>query len=47
MMDAAAADLAEHIAFVLEGATVRAGLESDPARLQHARRLVEQLLDAA
>lgn len=44
---AAAADLAEHIAFILEGATVRAGLESDPARLQHARRLVEQLLDAA
>jgi AcrR family transcriptional regulator len=37
--------LAEHLAFLLEGAVARAGLEGDAVRLQHARRIASGLLD--
>jgi AcrR family transcriptional regulator len=37
--------LAEHLAFLLEGAMARAGLEGDPARLRHARQIASGLLD--
>jgi AcrR family transcriptional regulator len=37
--------LAEHLAFLLEGATARAGLEGDGERLRHARSLAAGLLD--
>lgn len=37
--------LAEHLAFLLEGAMARAGLEGDGDRLRHARRLAAGLLD--
>ncbi|MFJ8669636.1 TetR/AcrR family transcriptional regulator [Streptomyces sp. NPDC093600] len=37
--------LAEHLAFLLEGAMARAGLEGDGDRLQHARSLAAALLD--
>ncbi|MEV6809580.1 TetR/AcrR family transcriptional regulator [Streptomyces sp. NPDC017248] len=37
--------LAEHLAFLLEGAMARAGLEGDGDRLRHARRLAVGLLD--
>ncbi|MFI9628712.1 TetR/AcrR family transcriptional regulator [Streptomyces sp. NPDC052042] len=37
---------AEHLAFLLEGAIVRAGLEGDGARVEHARDLAARLLDA-
>ncbi|MFK4099332.1 TetR/AcrR family transcriptional regulator [Streptomyces sp. NPDC019531] len=36
---------AEHLAFLLEGAMARAGLEGDGERLQHARSLAAALLD--
>lgn len=38
--------LAEHLAFLLEGAMSRAGLEGGPDRLHSARRMAESLLDA-
>lgn len=38
--------LAEHLAFVLEGAMSRAGLEGDSRRLESARRIAASLLDA-
>ena len=38
--------LAEHMAFLLEGAMARAGLEGDAARLLHARQIAAGLLDA-
>jgi AcrR family transcriptional regulator len=37
--------MAEHLAFLLEGAMARAGLEGDAARLRHARRIASGLLD--
>lgn len=37
--------LAEHLAFLLEGAMARAGLDGDPARLRHARQIASGLLD--
>ena len=37
--------MAEHLAFVLEGAMVRAGLEGDAVRLEHARQIVSGLLE--
>ncbi|MDN0200385.1 TetR/AcrR family transcriptional regulator [Streptomyces sp. S.PNR 29] len=37
--------MAEHLAFLLEGAMARAGLEGDGERLQHARSLAAALLD--
>lgn len=37
--------MAEHLAFLLEGAMARAGLEGDGDRLQHARSLAATLLD--
>ncbi|MDQ8702819.1 TetR/AcrR family transcriptional regulator [Streptomyces sp. LHD-70] len=40
-----ARELAEHLAFLLEGAMARAGLEGDGARVQRARTLAESLLD--
>ncbi|PFG19407.1 TetR/AcrR family transcriptional regulator [Serinibacter salmoneus] len=42
---ARAAEVAEHIAFLLEGATTRAGLEGDSARLRRARTLIAAILD--
>jgi AcrR family transcriptional regulator len=36
--------LAEHLAFLLEGSMVRAGLEGDDQRIRHARALVAELL---
>lgn len=36
---------AEHLAFLLEGAMARAGLEGEDTRLQHARALAADLLD--
>lgn len=41
-----AAELAEHLSFLLEGSMARAGLESDPARLGSARAIAARLLDA-
>jgi AcrR family transcriptional regulator len=38
--------LAEHLAFLLEGAMARAGLEGDAGRLLHARQIAAGLLDA-
>jgi AcrR family transcriptional regulator len=37
--------VAEHLAFLLEGAMARAGLEGDDGRLQHARSIAADLLD--
>ncbi|MER8158343.1 TetR/AcrR family transcriptional regulator [Streptomyces sp. NPDC094472] len=37
--------LAEHLAFLLEGAMARAGLEGDGSRLRHARAMAAALLD--
>lgn len=37
--------LAEHLSFLLEGATARAGLEGAGTRLEHARTLAANLLD--
>ena len=37
--------LAEHLAFLLEGAMARAGLEGDDARLRHARQIASGLLE--
>lgn len=37
--------LAEHLAILLEGAMVRAGLESDPGRLHRARQIAADLVD--
>jgi AcrR family transcriptional regulator len=45
--DNAAERLAEHLSFLLEGSTARAGLEGGPARLRHARALAADLLPAA
>ncbi len=36
---------AEHLAFLLEGAMARAGLEGDGTRLRHARQLAASLVD--
>ncbi|MFM9370908.1 TetR/AcrR family transcriptional regulator [Streptomyces sp. Da 82-17] len=41
-----ARELAEHLAFLLEGSMARAGLEGDGARVRRARVLAESLLDA-
>ncbi|GGV44323.1 TetR/AcrR family transcriptional regulator [Streptomyces griseoflavus] len=41
----AARGTAEHLAFLLEGAMVRAGLEGDSARLRHARLMAARLLE--
>jgi AcrR family transcriptional regulator len=38
--------MAEHLAFLLEGAMARAGLEGDADRLRHARQIASALLDA-
>lgn len=43
---AAAADLAEHFSFLLEGAMARAGLECAPARLEHARDIAQRMVSA-
>ncbi len=40
------AAMAEHLAFLLEGAVSRAGLEGGPERLTHARRIAARLLEA-
>jgi AcrR family transcriptional regulator len=40
-----AATMAEHLAFLLEGAMARAGLEGDAGRLRHARQIASGLLD--
>lgn len=40
-----AADVGEELAFLLEGAMARAGLEGDPTRLRRARHLADSLLD--
>ncbi|MFH8800788.1 TetR/AcrR family transcriptional regulator [Streptomyces sp. NPDC017936] len=37
--------LAEHLSFLLEGATARAGLEGAGTRLEHARTMAADLLD--
>ncbi|MFD6278596.1 TetR/AcrR family transcriptional regulator [Streptomyces sp. NPDC060209] len=37
--------MAEHLAFLLEGAMARAGLEGDGTRVQHARSMAAALLD--
>jgi AcrR family transcriptional regulator len=37
--------MAEHLAFLLEGAMARAGLEGEGTRLQHARALAADLLE--
>jgi AcrR family transcriptional regulator len=37
--------MAEHLAFLLEGAMARAGLEGDAVRLRHARQIASDLLD--
>ncbi|MGI5322317.1 TetR/AcrR family transcriptional regulator [Actinomadura nitritigenes] len=37
--------IAEHLAFLLEGAMARAGLEGSEARLEHARTMAADLLD--
>jgi AcrR family transcriptional regulator len=41
-----AREVAEHLAFLLEGAMARAGLEGDSVRLDHARRIAAGLLEA-
>jgi len=41
------AELAEHLAFLLEGATSRAGLEGDSRRLHRVRELAGYLVDGA
>ena len=41
---ARAAEVAEHLSFLLEGAMARAGLEGHDARLRSARRMAESLL---
>ena len=41
-----AARTAEHLSFLLEGSMSRAGLEADPSRIQHARVLAAELVDA-
>ncbi|MBP8531791.1 TetR/AcrR family transcriptional regulator [Streptomyces sp. MK37H] len=40
-----AATMAEHLAFLLEGAMARAGLEGDDSRLRHARAMAAALLE--
>jgi len=42
-----AAELAEQLAFVLEGAVARAGLEGSASRLVQARKIAASLVDAA
>jgi AcrR family transcriptional regulator len=42
-----AENLAEQLAFILEGAVARAGLEGSDQRLVHARAITASLLDAA
>jgi AcrR family transcriptional regulator len=37
--------MAEHLAFLLEGANARAGLEGNAVRLRHARQIASGLLD--
>jgi AcrR family transcriptional regulator len=37
--------MAEHLSFLLEGATARAGLEGAGTRLEHARAMAAELLD--
>ncbi len=41
----AARATAEHLAFLLEGAVVRAGLEGDSGRLRHARGMAARLFE--
>jgi hypothetical protein len=41
-----AAQLAEHCSFLLEGAMARAGLEGQSARLQRAKQIAAELVDA-
>jgi AcrR family transcriptional regulator len=41
-----ARSMAEHLAFLLEGAMARAGLEGDAGRLRRARQIASSLLDA-
>jgi hypothetical protein len=38
--------MAEHLAFLLEGAMARAGLEGDTVRLDHTRSIASDLLEA-
>ncbi len=38
--------MAEHLAFLLEGAMARAGLEGDGVRLRHARQIASGMLEA-
>ncbi|MFT3944528.1 MAG: TetR/AcrR family transcriptional regulator [Ancrocorticia sp.] len=48
--EAGAADsrgMAEHLSFLLEGAMSRAGLEGQPDKILHARKLAESLLESA
>jgi AcrR family transcriptional regulator len=40
-----APELAEHLSFLLEGATARAGLEGSDVRLNRARRIASTMLD--
>jgi AcrR family transcriptional regulator len=42
---ARAAEMAEHLSFLLEGAMIRAGLEGHDARLRAARHMAASLLD--
>ncbi|MDK0521736.1 TetR/AcrR family transcriptional regulator [Streptomyces sp. ML-6] len=44
-LDEKVRDVAEHLAFLLEGAIVRAGLEGDGTRMRRARALAESLVD--
>jgi hypothetical protein len=41
-----ATQLAEHCSFLREGATARAGLDGQSARLQHAKQLATTLVAA-
>ncbi|MFJ2896146.1 TetR/AcrR family transcriptional regulator [Streptomyces sp. NPDC087218] len=44
-LDEKVRDTAEHLAFLLEGAIVRAGLEGDGTRMRRARVMAESLVD--
>ncbi|MFE7620489.1 TetR/AcrR family transcriptional regulator [Streptomyces sp. NPDC057496] len=44
-LDEKVRDAAEHLAFLLEGAIVRAGLEGDGTRMRHARAMAASLVD--
>ncbi|MFF8613267.1 TetR/AcrR family transcriptional regulator [Streptomyces sp. NPDC015350] len=45
VLDEQVRDVAEHLAFLLEGAIVRAGLEGDGTRMRRARAMAESLVD--